>query len=136
MMKLLVFYDQDCAFCRKCKNWLIRQPAYLELELLPVQARSVQMAYPELAEHDASENMIVISDTGLVYTGDDAWITILWALKDWRDWANRLQQPALRPLARQFWQLVSQNRYALSALLPEKATEEELREHLSEVQLV
>ena len=72
----------------------------------------------------------VISDTGLIYTGDDAWITVLWALKDWRDWANRLEQPALRPLARRFWQVISQNRHALSALIAEEASEEQVRESL------
>lgn len=130
MKKLHLFYDQDSPFCRKCKNWLIRQPAFMELELLPIQARSVRMAYPEVAGHRQDDALIVLSDTGLLYTGDDAWITVLWALHDWRDWSLRLQQPDIRPLARQFWQLIGQHPESLAGLPPETATLAELRSRL------
>jgi hypothetical protein len=41
-----------------------------------------------------------VTDGGLVYTGDTAWLACLWALKGYRGWAYRLAQPALLPLAR------------------------------------
>ena len=61
--------------------------------------------------------MAVLSDTGEVWTGDSAWLIVLWALDDYRDWSYRLARPELLPLARQAFATLSKNRAELSGWL-------------------
>jgi predicted DCC family thiol-disulfide oxidoreductase YuxK len=35
--KLTVLYDERCAFCRRCRDWLADQPVLVEMELLSHQ---------------------------------------------------------------------------------------------------
>jgi len=44
----------------------------------------------------------VITDGGLVYVSDGAWLACLWALADYRGMAERLSSPRLLPTARRF----------------------------------
>ncbi|NNM31403.1 MAG: hypothetical protein HKO57_17960, partial [Akkermansiaceae bacterium] len=46
-----------------------------------------------------------------------AWVTCLWALTEWRDWARRLASPVLLPLAARICHLVSDNRLTISQAL-------------------
>ena len=115
MNRLYVYYDGRCGICRGAKDWLMRQPAYVPLVLVP-------------AEHP--EELVAVSDAGEVYRGDKAWITVLWALRDYRGLARRLASPALRPLAREAIRVVSASRQSLSAWL-ELMTESKLREVLA-----
>jgi hypothetical protein len=41
----------------------------------------------------------------------------LYALEEYREWANRLAHPLLLPLARQAFATISRNRYAISRWL-------------------
>ena len=59
---------------------------------------------------------MVVSDEGAVYRDGSAWIMCLFALEEYRDWANRLAHPLLRPLARQAFALLSQAAVADLAL--------------------
>ena len=45
-------------------------------------------------------DLTVVTDSGLVYCGDAAWLACLWALTGYRSWAERFAQPSLLPLAR------------------------------------
>ncbi len=77
----------------------------------------------------------MISDSGEVWKGDAAWIMVLWALRETREWSLRLASPALRPLARAACHLLSQNRYTISRWLAGDSAEDlgrssqKLREH-------
>jgi hypothetical protein len=51
-----------------------------------------------------------------VYYGTNAWILTLWATESGRPWSARLARPALKPLARDAFELVSTNRKLLSSL--------------------
>ncbi len=53
---------------------------------------------------------------------------VLWALVDYREWALRLSNPALMPLARNAFELLSSNRRRLSGWL--HLEDEAVREHL------
>lgn len=117
MKKLFIFYDASCPFCRWCREWVSAQPKYLAVEFHPHGDPAVQAAFPDLAGQAPEENLVVFSDTGLVYLGDQAWIMILWALRDWRAWSLRLGEPAMRPLARRFWGLLHQHRGKLGWFL-------------------
>src|SRR5262245_36298006 len=118
---LTVLYDSSCGFCVSCRRWLERQPSYVPLEFLPANSAAAAALYPELAG-SAPEELTVVSGDGFVYRGSSAWIMCLWALCDYRGWAQRLSSPAFLPYARQAFEVLSRNRKALShafGLLPE-----------------
>ena len=120
MNRLYVLYDGECALCHRCRHWLMRQEAFVELTFIPLQSPDVRRRFPGLLEWDQldlSEKLVVISDEGAVYQGHHAWIMCLWALRDYREWADRLATPALMPLARRACETVSQHRITLSRFL-------------------
>ena len=75
---------------------------------------------------------MVVSDEGGVYREGSAWIMCLFALEEYRDWANRLAHPLLRPLARQAFVLLSRERSRISRWLS-LASEVEIAETLGQV---
>ena len=117
MKKLTVLYDARCGFCQTCRRWLENQPAFLRIECLPAQSQAAGLRYPELVTPGVPAELIVVSDEGAVYRGADAWIMCLYALKDYRSWARRLAHPALRPFAREGFQILSKNRETISRML-------------------
>jgi len=80
--------------------------------------------FPELEQIASRNDLAVISDEGAVYLNDSAWIMVLYALEEYRDWAARLTHPLLKPLARQAYAALSRNRHFLSRWL--SATEPEV----------
>ena len=117
MNHLYVFYDGECALCRRCREWLARQPAYVELVFHPFQSNEALLLCPELPRFQPNEQLIVLSDEGGIYPGESAWLMCLYALKEYRGWARKLSAPALRPLAHRICILVSHNRLKLSHVL-------------------
>jgi hypothetical protein len=67
--------------------------------------------------------LAVISDEGAVYLNDHAWIMVLYAMLEYRDWAARLTHPLLMPLARQAFAALSKNRRFISNMLSPENTE-------------
>jgi len=127
--RLYVLYDEECALCEACRHWLIRQEAFIELYFLPYQSPEVAQRFPGLKEWngiDLSEKLVVVSDEGAVYQGQYAWIMCLYALQDYREWAQRLSHPALLPFARRVCEIISRNRLLISGLL-KKPTKELVR---------
>jgi len=126
MKRLFVLYDQECALCHKCRVWLMRQPAFIELRFIPLQSPEVARHFPGLKEWeqlDLREKLVVISDEGAVYQGQYAWIMCLYALRDYREWSQRLARPALLPFARQVCELISRNRLSISRFLKDPGEE-------------
>lgn len=113
---LYVLYDEDCGFCSRCAQWLRHQRAHLWLETIPRRSRRAAELFPTLPPIAEGE-LTVVDDQGGVYYGSNAWILTLWGLQEWRPWARRLATPALRPLARDIFELVSHNRATISAIL-------------------
>ena len=129
MNKLTVLYDATCGFCVKCRWWINLQPKYVEIEMLPAGGPDALARYPELNAPGFKEELLAIDDEGGVYRGTAAWLMCLWALEDYRDWAERLSTPVLRPLARGAFAALSAGRKKLSkwfALAPEEELVEEL----------
>ena len=112
MTRLYVLYDGHCGLCRQAKQWLEREPVCVPLVLIPSGSEEAVRRFPEVVTDD----LAVISDAGQVWTGDRAFLMCLWALRDYRDWSRRLSAPALLPLARQAFALISSGRFAVSAL--------------------
>ncbi len=132
MRRLYVLYDGRCGLCRLARQWLDRQEQLVELEFLPADSFSATRLFPTLADTDRAEELIVVSEEGGVYRGGHAWIMCLYALEDYREWAERLSSPALLPLARQAFAMLSKQRGRISQWLG-LASEREIVEALRQV---
>ena len=117
MKKIYVFYDGECVLCRRVREWLARQPAYIELVFLPFQSEAARRLCPDLARFHPSDQLIALADDGAIYSGEKAWLICLYALRDYRRWARKLATPALRPLAQRLCFLISHHRLKLSQML-------------------
>jgi predicted DCC family thiol-disulfide oxidoreductase YuxK len=115
MKYLTVAYDPHCGLCARIGAWLIEQPKWIGVRLIPSD-RAAKL-YPDLAERLAHDELVVVSDEGGVYLGDHAWLMCLFALRHYRRWATRLSRPALLPLARQAFTVLSANRRRVSKWL-------------------
>ena len=131
MNRLTVLYDAACGFCVRCRWWLIHQPKYVEIDFCPAGSPEALERFPELSGAGTVEELIVVDDEGGVYRGAHAWILCLWALVEHREAAEWLSHPALLPLARGAFAMVSSNRKKISSWLgmpPEEEMIQELRQ--------
>jgi predicted DCC family thiol-disulfide oxidoreductase YuxK len=117
MKTLFVFYDGECGLCGKARNRLAGMAQQVPLVFIPYQDPEVGRLFPALARLDPDGQIVAMSDTGEIYQGDGAWITILWALRDYRSWALRLARPAWRRHAKSAVHYVSMNRLRWSGRL-------------------
>jgi predicted DCC family thiol-disulfide oxidoreductase YuxK len=124
MDKLYVLYDPKCELCQRLKDWLLIQRSWLGLAMVPAGSERAQKMFPELNNVASSNDLVVISDDGQVYLNNSAWIMVLYALDDYREWACRLAHPMIAPFARQAFEMISKNRYAISRWLSHGRPEE------------
>jgi predicted DCC family thiol-disulfide oxidoreductase YuxK len=103
MNALVVYYDSRCGLCLAMRDWIGRQR-----QLVPVECRP---------KSDDIDELVVAADTGEVWSGDTAWLMVLWALVAYREWSYRLADPLLLPTARTFFASVSKYRGSLSCAL-------------------
>ena len=114
MLKVMhVLYDDSCGLCRACTEWLKRQPKYVALEFHAAQAPGTARRFRGLASA-APKELIVVDDGGFVYRHENAWLMLLWALKEYRGLADTLSSPELKPFAKKIITLVSSNRHRIS----------------------
>ena len=107
MTTLFVLYDAQCPFCLHCRQWLAAQATLLELEFIPFQAPELVEQFDGIESFRKNDEMLVVGDDGAVYQGPGAFIMLLFALRDYHEWAFRLRAPALMPLAAQYLGLIS-----------------------------
>ncbi|MEM7391025.1 MAG: DCC1-like thiol-disulfide oxidoreductase family protein [Verrucomicrobiota bacterium] len=112
--RLYVFYDAECALCRRCRKWLEVQATYIPLHLVAFQSDLGPKLFPDMASFHPAEQLLVIGDNGDVYQGSGAWIMCLYALKEFRGLSLKLAQPGWRHLAKKLVSQVSVNRASLS----------------------
>ena len=103
MQKMTVYYDARCGLCCAVRDWLARQPKLVPIECVPAT--------------DPGAELTVISDTGDIWEGDSAYLVVLWALRDYRQWSKRLASPSMLPMARAMFAKLSQYRGSLSCSL-------------------
>jgi predicted DCC family thiol-disulfide oxidoreductase YuxK len=133
MERLFVLYDARCGLCSWAKRWLMRQHALIDLRFIPAGSALAERLFPGLTRPgDPPEDLVVVSDQGAVYRDAGAWIMCLFALEAYREWANRLAHPLLRPLARQAFSLLSKERSRISRWLS-LASEVEIAETLGQI---
>lgn len=123
MNKLYVIYDPKCELCCRLKNWILVQRSWIGLALVEQGSEKAKRLFPELDRIATKEDLAVISDEGAVYLNDRAWIMVLYAMVEYRDWAARLTHPLLMPLARQAFAALSKNRHFISNMLSPENTE-------------
>lgn len=114
MNKLTVLYDASCGFCVKCRWWIEYQPKLVDVEMLPSGGPDARARFPELDAPGFKDELLAVDDQGGVYRGTDAWLVCLWALEEYREWAERLASPLLRPLARGAFAALSAGRKKIS----------------------
>jgi hypothetical protein len=95
----------------------MQQAAFVPLVFIAFQSDEAHRRFPGIDALKPEEQLLVISDEGAVYRGANAWIMCLWALENYREHTQRLGHPALLPLAKLVCQLLSRNRFFLSAVL-------------------
>lgn len=103
MTRLIVFYDPRCGLCCAVRDWTGRQP-----QLMPVDCRP---------KREDMDELVVVADSGEMWAGDTAWLMVLWALAEYRDWSYRLATPVLLPTARVLFARLSRYRGSLSCHL-------------------
>lgn len=114
MKTLFVFYDCECGLCSATRDHLSRMVQAVPLVFVAYQDPEVQAVFPSLMLLNPDQRIIAMSDTGDIYEGDSAWITILWALRDYRRWAIRLARPRWRRHAKRIVETIAKNRYRIS----------------------
>jgi predicted DCC family thiol-disulfide oxidoreductase YuxK len=117
MEKLYVLYDPKCELCCRLKNWILVQRSWIGIALIEQGSEKAKRLFPDLERIATKEDLAVISDAGAVYLNDRAWIMVMYAMVEYRDWAARLTHPLLLPLARQAFAALSKNRHWLSRML-------------------
>lgn len=124
-----VLYDGECGLCRRARYWLSRQRQLIPLRFLHLQSPRLEDMFPGISAYRPSEELVLVSDTGEVYQGAAAWVTVLYTLDDLRGWAFALADPDLLPMARRLVHALSSNRLGISELLGwEVKTEDALKE--------
>ncbi|MFF4251262.1 thiol-disulfide oxidoreductase DCC family protein [Streptomyces sp. NPDC001663] len=98
--RLTVLYDADCSLCAFLRDWLMRQPQLVPLELVPAASERARQRFPTLDHRATLDDITVVGDAGQVYRGPAAWIVTLWALREHRPLAHRLSTPAGAPFAK------------------------------------
>jgi predicted DCC family thiol-disulfide oxidoreductase YuxK len=118
MERLYVLYDARCGLCTWAKGWMLRQPSWIRLSFIPAGSELAGRLFPGLCRPgEPPAELVVVSEDGGVYREGNAWIMCLFALEEYREWANRLAHPLLRPLARQAFYLLSRQRSRISRWL-------------------
>ena len=134
MEKPYVLYDPKCELCCRLKNWILVQRSWIGIALVEQGSEKAKRLFPDLERIATKEDLAVISDEGAVYLNDRAWIMVMYAMVEYRDWASRLTHPLLMPLARQAFAALSKNRHWLSKMLSSE-NEEAIAGELRKVEL-
>jgi predicted DCC family thiol-disulfide oxidoreductase YuxK len=98
--RLTVLYDAECSLCTFLRDWLVRQPQLVPLELVPAGSQEARRRLPGLDHRATLDDITVVGDAGQVYRGTAAWIVVLWALREQRPLAHRLSTPSGARLAK------------------------------------
>jgi predicted DCC family thiol-disulfide oxidoreductase YuxK len=114
MTALTVLYDPTCGLCRRAHGWLEQQGKLVELVFVPCKSDEARRRFPHLDHDLTGKDLTVVGDQGDVYLGPKAWLMVLWALSQYREWSYRLASPELLPTTRRVVSLISQHRFQIS----------------------
>lgn len=117
VQRLTVLYDERCAFCRRCRDWLLTQPCFVEMDLVAAGSPMARDQFGSLPW--LGQELLVADQTGRVWVGPAAFLVCLWATVRYRAWAYRLTGPTLAPMATRFFMHISKRRDRWSAWIRE-----------------
>ena len=106
---LTVLYDETCALCLRCRDWLLAEPCLVRVELLPAGSAEARSRYPQATPWLGAE-LVVVDEARRAWVGPAAFVTCLWATARFRAWSFRLSSPTLAPLAEACFRWVSRRR--------------------------
>ncbi|MFN2525836.1 MAG: DCC1-like thiol-disulfide oxidoreductase family protein [Actinomycetota bacterium] len=107
--RLTVLYDESCALCRRCRDWLLTQPCLLAVELIPAGSPFAHSQFASV-EPWLGRELVVVNEKGQAWIGPAAFVTCLWATARYRAISYSLARPAFAPLAEHFFLFVSKRR--------------------------
>ena len=107
--RLIVLYDERCALCVRCRDWMLSQDALVPLEFLGCRSAEARERYSRFIPWLGDE-LVVVSDRGEVWVGPAAFIVCLWALDDYREWSHRLAGESFAKVAVKFFATLSKKR--------------------------
>ncbi|MFC4990638.1 DCC1-like thiol-disulfide oxidoreductase family protein [Rubritalea tangerina] len=81
MRFLEVYYDGSCALCCRYKGWFEQQRAEVEVQFIDYASDAARKRFPELLEYEPARAMVVRSDSGMVYQGEEATLMTLWHVR-------------------------------------------------------
>lgn len=113
--RIVVLYDDRCAFCVRCAEWLASEPALVAVELLPCGSERARLRFGEVP--GLGDDLLVVADTGDAWSGPGAFVVCLWALARWRPYAFLLAAPELAWLSRRFFTQVARRRHWLASMM-------------------
>jgi hypothetical protein len=93
------------------------QAKFVAVVFVSAWSDEARRMFPGLRLGEPVEELVAVSDEGAVYRGGSAWVMVLYCLSDYREWSLRLASPALLPLARQAFDLLSKRRGVVSHML-------------------
>ncbi len=106
---LTILYDESCALCRRCRDWLLTQPCLVPVQLLPAGSPAARYRYASLGPWLGKE-LVVVDERGNAWVGPAAFVVCLWATAKYRSASYVLARPSLAPLAEKFFVFVSKRR--------------------------
>jgi predicted DCC family thiol-disulfide oxidoreductase YuxK len=124
MGKLTVFHDPQCGMCCGFRRWLEAQPRWVAVEFVDWASDEAERLLPGIRAMGAGRDVVVLADDGRWWQGTAAWLTCLWATREYRAWSHRFAAPVFQPMVRKVVHLLSENRLTFSRLLrlPNDAT--------------
>lgn len=106
--RLIVLYDERCALCLRCRDWMLRQEAFVPLEFLGSHSRRAVELYGAIPW--LGDELVVVGDEGQVWAGPAAFLVCLWALVEYREWSFHLAGDTFSKVAVRFFARLSKDR--------------------------
>jgi predicted DCC family thiol-disulfide oxidoreductase YuxK len=112
---LTILFDERCAFCVRCRDWLAAQPCLVEVELLPAGSKAARERYADVPW--LGEELVAVDEHGKVWAGPSAFLVALWATARYRSLSYLLARRGMSGFAERFFICVSKRRSRWSAWL-------------------
>ena len=113
MKSLILLYDANCQLCRGARAWLGAQRKHVAMTYIPACSPEARALFPDLDHAATLGELTVVGDDGSVWRGAPAWVTCLWALVEYREWALAIVESGRLEQARAIVSSISRNRHRL-----------------------
>lgn len=119
-MKLTVLYDEQCALCRRARDWLLTQPMRIDMELLAAGSPAARDRYGAIPW--IGQDLVVVADDGRIWRDGPAFLMCLWATRRYRSFSRTLSGRALEPVANAFFTAISKRRSKIGSIFEDECS--------------